>query len=88
MRGRASFSAVKPEAFLVGSLPRDLSLNHGVAGIEHTPHVLCILPKLLEAEMKQICDELAPTGKAMLVNAVEGKMATVADRKLPKCGLK
>ena len=27
--------------------------------------------------MKQICDELAPTGKAMLVNAVEGKGASV-----------
>ena len=29
----------------------------------------------MQAEMKQICDALAPTGKAMLVNAVEGPAA-------------
>jgi len=33
-----------------------------------------------EAEMKQICDELAPTGKAMLVNAVEGGKTPVLPR--------
>ncbi|CAE7281362.1 Dml [Symbiodinium natans] len=33
-----------------------------------------------EAEMKQICDALAPTGKAMLVNAVEGGKTPVLPR--------